>query len=308
MERKKSQHFVWRMYLQNWAYNGSLIYRLKNNKIKDRRPLKCACQKYFYRLDEITQSDLNLLFQLYVNGMELVAKEHAIKILNVFSALIHDRDALLSIAPKNNDVSHDLETLYINIEEDYHSRIENDSIRFLESLGEEKTDFFTDSISNAEFNLYLTTQYFRTKNIQEAYLRRAARFPQYGESLSRSWSVLRFIFAHNMAMGLSNKLNSTYLLLLQNKSDVPFITGDQPVINTKASYHSSTNDLPEELVLYYPISPTIAVLIDPQRNKYSAEKHQVTKAEATFYNNLIAGASHQELFAQDKSHLEPYLK
>ena len=116
MERKKSQHFVWRMYLQNWAYNGSLIYRLKNNKIKDRRPLKCACQKYFYRLDEITQSDLNLLFQLYVNGMELVAKEHAIKILDVFSALIHDRDALLSIAPKNNDVSHDLETLYINIE------------------------------------------------------------------------------------------------------------------------------------------------------------------------------------------------
>ncbi|HOC78660.1 MAG TPA: DUF4238 domain-containing protein [Methanofastidiosum sp.] len=308
MERKKSQHFVWRRYLQNWTYNGSLIYCLKNNEIKDRRPLKCACQKYFYRLNEITQSDLNLLQQLYINGMEPVVKEHAIRILNVFTVLIHDRDALLRIASKNKEVSHDLETLYINVEEDYHSKIENNSIRFLDSLSEEKTDFFGDSESNVEFNLYLTTQYFRTKNIQEAYLSRAANIPQFGESLSRSWPVLRFIFAHNMAMGLSNKLNNTSLLLLQNNSDVPFITGDQPVINTKATYHSSTNDLTEELELYYPISPTIAILINLKSNEYTTRKYKVTKKEATSYNNLIADASHQELFAQDKSHLEPYLK
>jgi len=109
-------------------------------------------------------------------------------------------------------------------------------------------------------------------------------------------------------MGLSNKLNNTSLLLLQNNSDVPFITGDQPVINTKATYHSSTNDLTEELELYYPISPTIAILINLKSNEYTTRKYKVTKKEATSYNNLIADASHQELFAQDKSHLEPYLK
>jgi hypothetical protein len=240
--------------------------------------------------------------------MGIIAKKHAIKILTVFSALIHDRDAFLSISSNNKDVSHDLETLYINVEEDYHSSIENDSIRFLDSLAEEKTDFFGESKSNAEFNLYLTTQYFRTKNIQEDYVNRAARFPEQVESLKRSWSVLRFIFAHIMAMDLSNKINKTSLLLLQNKSDIPFITGDQPVINTRATYHSVINDLPEELVLYCPISPTIAILIDPKRNEYSTGKYQVTKEEATFYNNLISQASHQELFAQDRSHLEPYLK
>lgn len=308
MERKKSQHFVWRRYLQNWVYNGSLIYRLNNNEIKDRRPLKCACQKYFYKLDEITQRDLDLLVEVYIRDMGMLAQEHAKKIIAVFSELIINRDKLLNIDPNNKDISHDLETLYINIEEDYHSRIENDSIKFLDSLGDEDIAFFADRKSNAEFYLFLTTQYFRTKNLQEDYVGRAAIFAGLGESLKRSWSVLRFIFAHIMAMDLNNRIDMTSLLLLQNKSDVPFITGDQPVINTKATYHSGTNDLPQELELYYPISPTVAILINPKWNWYYAGKRQVTKAEATTYNNLIADASHQELFAQDKSHLVPYLK
>ena len=45
------------------------------------------------------------------------------------------------------------------------------------------------------------------------------------------WSVLYFIFATNLAVTLSSS-NSFRFLMLKNNSTIPFITGDQPVINT----------------------------------------------------------------------------
>ena len=65
------------------------------------------------------------------------------------------------------------------------------------------------------------------------------------------------------------------LQVIQNTTSLPFITGDQPIINMKAEVGDKE---PEELVLYYPLSPEVAIIVngsDRQREKQIDKKMQV---------------------------------
>ena len=46
------------------------------------------------------------------------------------------------------------------------------------------------------------------------------------------------------------------LVLLNNQTGIPFVTGDQPIINLHATFGKVP---PESLEFYYPISPTRAM-------------------------------------------------
>lgn len=78
-----------------------------------------------------------------------------------------------------------------------------------------------------------------------------------------------------------------------------FITGDQPVINTKAKFSSET----KELELYYPLEPSKALIITEEKNfntEWSIEKVKE-------YNDKIEQQSLELIFANDKEVLKQYI-
>ncbi|SQB92165.1 Uncharacterised protein [Clostridium tetanomorphum] len=92
-----------------------------------------------------------------------------------------------------------------------------------------------------------------------------------------------------------------YLKVWENDSKIPFITGDQPVINIHASLikHVETTDL----ALYYPLSPTMSLLITKEQlcnTKCSIERVKE-------YNDMVERQSLELIFANDELALHPYI-
>ena len=61
------------------------------------------------------------------------------------------------------------------------------------------------------------------------------------------------ILAVNMGLNLWLERSDSDIVLLQNDSDVPFITADQPIINLAAN--PTETEPPTDWDLYYPLSP-----------------------------------------------------
>ena len=67
------------------------------------------------------------------------------------------------------------------------------------------------------------------------------------------WNVLSHIYATKMGRNIFVK-DEYHLVLMENKTDLPLITGDQPVVNTYAVGKPLTEHA-TDLEFYYPISP-----------------------------------------------------
>ena len=96
---------------------------------------------------------------------------------------------------------------------------------------------------------------------------------------------------------------NAHLTILINNTGIPFITSDQPVINIKANYQKLEEET-KELLLYYPISPSIAITLNDEN---SVNKMELSEIEVEEYNCLIRDSSYELLIANNKSVLEKYI-
>jgi hypothetical protein len=118
--------------------------------------------------------------------------------------------------------------------------------------------------------------------------------------LSRLWNVLIHMFASNIASSLYVERQRRKLVLIRNETDVPFVTGDQPVINLKADPPSP----PTELALYYPIAPHLALLLCEVDEQPIFPADGLTFEQAATLNAKLARECYRQVFAQSKSSLQ----
>lgn len=305
---KKRQHYVWQRYLKNWSKDKQTIYCLRENKIIFTSTSNLALENYFYKLGDMTQNDLDLVEKGYVDYIKGVAGEQAHKILLVFRQMVDKKELLKASFPYNNELDKELNIYNINIIENFHSDIERESLTFLHSLSDGNCDFLHDSESRILFFLFLSTQYVRTKNMREALLNAASAIPGMKDTTNRIISVIWMIAASTIALQLGNLFDKSSFLMLNNDTDTFFITGDQPVINTKADDIDETTGYAKSLEFYYPISSKIALLVDPGFGTFRCEETSVTKDNVKMYNDLMFANSHEQVFAEDENHLFPYIE
>ena len=124
---------------------------------------------------------------------------------------------------------------------------------------------------------------------------------QHGMSLERAWNVLRHMMAVNAGGSLMLERKTRPLILLENETDVPFITGDQPVINLLAP---ASGEPPRLLAFYYPVSPQLAVILDEvnERTFYSAGP--VSADQVVALNRRFQAASHTQVFGSSRDVLD----
>ena len=95
-------------------------------------------------------------------------------------------------------------------------------------------------------------------------------------------------------------------ILLQAPEDCYFIVGDQPVVNTYATYDIQT--VPEDVEFYYPITPCSALLLTKERKEMNGRNLGITPDEVNHYNTLEQKSSNELIFAKDPLQLIKFIK
>lgn len=180
-----------------------------------------------------------------------------------------------------------------NALEDVYAGIERQFLPLLERIKSRDIGFFSDGKEALDFIIFICSQYMRTKAIRVRALERLKqnKLPD----LARIWNLLGYLFAVNIGFGLYHGRRRRQLVLIENSTEIPFITGDQPITNLLGSISDSP---PEVLILYYPITPSLAlVLTEEDREPPFTE---VTSEKVLELNERILAVSHRQVFASSE--------
>ena len=166
--------------------------------------------------------------------------------------------------------------------------------------------------SKCAFLLYVCSQHYRTKAARNRFIRGLNNILDndlcYGLGINKNnirpeHVTHHFLWYVECLLADMLYANNAHLTLLVNKTNVPFVTTDQPVINVLADYQNISEEV-EDVLLYYPISPEIAITINDNNleNVMEIEEEVVEQ-----YNNKLVESSYEYIFANSKESLERYL-
>jgi len=299
---KKRQHYIWRYYLRAWS-NKDMIHCMRINKVFKASLMNIGHEKYFYKLQELTLIEKDLIRRLAIEPSPNFLKPLHENFLKNFTVIFD----LKNIAKANNtytdEIEEETEKLINNLEEDYHASIENIGQKYLKSILEKNIDFFMNENGRNEFSYYLTTQYMRTKQIRNSVIRAVGENKKV--NIRKIWPILSHIFATNMGHSLASSKDYK-IVLLENQSQKNFITGDQPVVNTFANDVAIDEEI-FNLEFYYPISPKLALLIT-QKNELEPIQIIIDINEINNYNKMIFNFSEEQIYASSEVEFEAYKK
>jgi hypothetical protein len=105
------------------------------------------------------------------------------------------------------------------------------------------------------------------------------------------------MFSVNIGASLLHERKRRKLVLIENSTDVTFITGDQPVINL----HGGRPHLPTTLSLYYPLAPRLALILGEVDEDPALSTDRLTRAQVLALNTKIIEASHSQVFGHSEA-------
>jgi hypothetical protein len=263
-EGKKIQHYVWQYYLRPWVTEGQLYCR-SGGRIDRRSPKRVSAERYFYQTVELTPEEIAFIeeFLISISPPELKLIHH--EWLKTFTLPYKLLDQLKAKGIKEENLNVFKGFIDKNLYEEIHTKMESDSIKYLDSLVKSDSRFYKDADARAEFLHFVNAQYFRTKRIKTGVRESAGEKlnERVGLNFERIWNPLSVLMVMNVTRNIYAE--DFKLVLFENRTLMPFVTGDQPVVNTFAT-EVPKGDQVKGLELYFPISPGIAILITPEFN------------------------------------------
>lgn len=210
-----------------------------------------------------------------------------------------------------------------DIEEDFLSSIESETSRWMRAF--KKRNFSEiEKKDKRELFLHIAIHYFRTKATRDRFQKKLnAQFSNkaFIEEFCKLQPSINLANVHvenithpifwgfQAALSTSLFTRKACITFLENKTNMPFITSDQPIINLKADYAKSNHENLQpcevkELLLYYPLSPRIAITIDANTSSEKIETVNLQTQDVEEYNDKMVKASHEIIFANEKGILE----
>jgi 2-hydroxy-3-keto-5-methylthiopentenyl-1-phosphate phosphatase len=306
MKKKRHQHYVWRKYLRSWATNEKIAC-LREGKIFEANLMGIGQKRDFYKLRELSSGDFSFIkYVIDSTPRKHLQKLHT-KLVKQFNIVFEIKELVNSTEVHDQELEEALDTAINNLEEDLHTTVENSAIKYIESILQEDIEFYYTDEGCMEFIYFLCEQYMRTENVKNNALQSVSHFETV--NLENAWNILSHIFATNIGWTLYAERKRFKMVLLKNNTEKEFITGDQPVINTYADFNMSNPPLPlgdDEIELYYPVSPRIAILLSYKEENESIRLKLVNENDVVSYNNLIAKNSHSQVYATSIGVLEEY--
>lgn len=316
IQTKKKQHYVWRNYLAAWTQNNTTkgkLWCLRDNIIFQPSLENIAHENYFYEVKELSQKERELIHELTTKDASGIQKHINEQWLNLYCAPFDYADLIASLGyslPDYNepiDIRKEQMFRQWNIEyiETLHCQIESSGIPYISSLRQNNLDFWMDENECEKFGFFLANQYFRTKKMRDALVLSMNMFKEldgfHDIHPENMWLPLSFIYATNLGAYIAHDYSAVLILA----EDSSFIVGDQPVINTHATYDVKT--VPDDVELFYPITPHSALLLtDDLKNKKIQVKH-ITPNEVDKYNLLEKKSAREMVLAKERTQLDAFV-
>ncbi|MCT7643862.1 DUF4238 domain-containing protein [Aliarcobacter butzleri] len=299
---KKRQHYVSRYYLKAWTNQKEQINCLREQKNFKSNLMGVAQENLFYELQNLNDIEIKFIKSIInLSPFEKLRKFNINWLENY--TIIHNIEKKYKVfINKNNTLKEEINIFKKNFEEDCHSNIEKIGYKYLDFVRNKNIDFYYDKNSSdrLKFLHYLCVQYFRTNNIKQRVIK---GFKDESIDMSKIYPVTANIFATNLSYNLHMD-KTMNLFLLINNTNLEFITGDQPVLNTYGVYKDGELK-DDEFELYYPISPKLAVLIS-DKNINNKVINISDENKINEYNKFIVHSSYEQIFATNEETLLLY--
>lgn len=321
------QHYVFQAYLKRWGQRPWVL-RLADEKMFQSSTDDILSKRRMYKLHEMNE-DEKIFFEVVMlalkssteeadsmrNHIEIMQMPHlAERIVDslerLYSPIIKEGrgEEIENIIESNRRT---IQKTIINSGENFHSSYESDGIKWINRLCSGDADFYCDPGTHLErddFLSFVSIQFFRTigmRRIMSNYVGELIDLmknyknnkPNINYDNVREESIvphLSWIFQGRLAASLSNK--GAKLQIMWNKTRLPFITSDQPVINMKAEPGKEAS----ELVLYYPIDPFVAITINGAEGKKDLDTTNIIDD----LNRMMVKHAHEYVVADRKGILE----
>ncbi|TSA37099.1 MAG: DUF4238 domain-containing protein [Porphyromonadaceae bacterium] len=274
---KKSQHYVWKNYLKPWTANGQ-IYCLRDGKVFKTSPDNIAQQSYFYKSNPINIEEINLA-NYYIGIFDPAVKELLSSMLRIYHITANNDDYLMKCGI-----------------EDFHGIVETNFIPVLTKLYEVDLSFFGSSKEKSDFSFFIGCQYSRTNNMRSRFITSEITYPKNvdKENFAKIFSLFSAAIIGNWVY---SKAKQQFLV---NKTGEPFITGDQPVFNLKGT--DSMEIAPSEFELFYPISPSQAIILSEKNTQPLMEIEDIEKVK--WFNRKIWKNANEQIYAKYEENLK----
>ena len=295
----RRQHYVWQHYLEGWQRTDGRVVCLRDGKVFNVNPRRILVERDYYKLSVLTRSDVRIL--------DAFARRVHPRLYKVNTAFLRDMvhianaNAIIQQSNAPRDDKKYARSLVIDIQEKLHAGIERGALPIMRELRQRRTDFLSDDAKTITFYNFLAHQYFRTKTMHERI--GAALKPELtDERIHRLRGLLCYCFATNLGCDLYVDRNNLDVVYLTNISDRDLITSDQPVINLLGE---DDDKPPEDLILFYPILPSIGVAIAPKH--FGVRSARVRRDVVTALNRFVAWQASKHLVSTSDEALNEFV-
>ncbi|WP_029201528.1 DUF4238 domain-containing protein [Oribacterium sp. NK2B42] len=297
-ELKNNQHYVFQSYLKAWTDDRNELWECKRGREKIiRKGTKSTLSAFrTYELKDLNDDELQFwelcmdVFRLNDQNKQLI-RNHINMYLTPFRGRkIVDGLKAINPIPKGHPDYQELERIFgslelnleeaiVNTDEDFFSDYENDGKKWFDRIMEGDLSFYypesdgassPDYTERNDFITFICIQYFRTiemrnvmtENIQNM-ITNSINLKDYvfdrtkvrADHILPQYSWMFFIM---ISVGFTSR--NAHLTVLHNKTSLPFITCDQPVINLKSEKGKEL----KEFVIFYPLSPDVAIIVNDE--------------------------------------------
>lgn len=276
----RKQHYVWRHYLKPWLIDGK-IWCIRALETFNINIDKIAKDDYFYRAESLTENE-DMLITSFIENMDPSGRNLLNGIFSIYTKASHGSEF-----DRNNTI------------ENYHSLIERSAIPLLEKTYNNELSFWENDMDRASFGYYIGMQYTRTKKCRDSTIKTFEALKNHPDNPGdinplKIGNVLALILAEAIGNWIFSCAEPT---IIENDSEIGFLTSDQPVYNLKANEVDLLQPV-NEFELFYPIAPQKALIIQ--------EKNKNETKRLDEYNHFIASMAREYIFARSKQDLIRY--
>lgn len=293
------QHYVWRHYLEAWQDEDRLVHCSRNGKILPAtKPRNIMAERDFYKLPRITRVDAEFLQALIGSTKAVELRESHLYLVNALARISTASELIKQSDRASAKEKRYAQDVVIEIEEKLHGQVEQEALPILDELRNRRSEFISTDESAIAFFHFIAHQYFRTKRIRTAIGEELSQIGHYHD-FARLANIVCHIGAVNVGGSLFVDRNEFDIAFLDDRYDVGFITGDQPVVNLLGTGDSRETT---ELALSFPVSPDISCLVVPR--DYEVHSAVIPGNVVEELNDLVAWESKDFLVAKSNKRLQ----
>ncbi|EMA8956680.1 DUF4238 domain-containing protein [Vibrio fluvialis] len=302
-DKKKNHHYVYGNYLKPWMNEKNEVFYLSKKKNISSDSVKSILKEdYFYKIKGFSELELEIILLTIKKAHPRIAKKHIEFLVKIIQVLVKEHNQKVNVV-SDPVAERELDIEKSNTVENMHCEHENKSLPILNLLRNGNVDCLNNDNYAYDFYLYIGQQIARTKNFRElskifSELNTDASLDDTIEAVQNCWWFLCYILGTNLGLSLYESRSKMTKTLLINKTSLPFITSDQPVVSLIENTNPDVSFSANSFDLYYPLSPSHAIVIS-EKKYFKSGVVKITKSKVDELNRNIAMQSRNTIITNN---------